>query len=156
MSKRWKWFIALAFALGSVLVVRAALLELTYMPVVLSGYPIIPTPTPIPGIYLTDLVYAPTPDPLDEYVEITSINVGYEPMEGWTLNDESGNVYTFPRYTLVTNDTVLLWTRAGQNDPWNLYWGLDAPVWNDHGDCAYLRTDEGRLVDSFCYGSLAR
>jgi hypothetical protein len=102
------------------------------------------------------VIYAPTPDPLDEYVEIKSVNVPIQPMQGWTLRDESGNVFTFPRFTLWTNDSVNVWTKAGQNEPWNLYWGLDEPVWNDHGDCAYLRNDDGVEVDRFCYGSLSR
>lgn len=156
MSKGLKWFVALVLALGGVLLVRAALLEITYLPVVLSGYPILPTATPIPGIYVTNVIYRPTPDPLDEYVEIKSINVGPQPMQGWTLSDENGNVYTFPQFTLWKNDFVNVWTKAGQDWPWDLYWGLYEPVWNDYGDCAYLRNPNGVLVDWFCYGSLAR
>lgn len=157
MSKRIKWILALLFALVSVVVVQAALDEVLYMPLARRGYPIKATPTPIPGVYLTDLEYRPTPNPLDEYVEIQNINyVEFLSMEGWTLRDESANVYTFPKFTLMGNDTVKVWTKAGQDWPWDLYWGMTEPVWNDHGDCAYLRDDDNNLIDRFCYGSLAQ
>jgi hypothetical protein len=157
MSKRLKWFLAVLLALGSVVVVRAALEEIFYLPVVLSGYPIQPTPTPVPGIYLIDIDYQPTPNPMEEYVEIENINIDpLESMEGWTLRDENANVYTFPVFSLMANDTVKVWTKAGQNWPWDLYWGMSEPVWNDHGDCAYLRDKDNNLVDTFCYGSLAQ
>lgn len=155
MSKRIKWLLALLIVLGSVVVVRAALIEIFYLPVVMSGYPIQPTPTPVPGIYLTDLEYDP-PDPtpaLYEYVEISNINRPPESLEGWTLHDDSRNTYTFSRHTLWTNDYVIVHTQAGQDDPWDVYWGLGEPVWNDHGDCVYLRNENNALVDSFCYGS---
>jgi hypothetical protein len=156
MPKRIKWFLAVIIVLGSVAVVRAALIEVFYLPFVRSGYPIQPTPTPVPGIYLIDIEYRPTPDPMDEYVEIENINIlPLESLEGWTLRDENANVYTFPLFSLMGNDSVKVWTRAGQNWPWDLYWGLDEPVWNDYGDCAYLRDENNNLVDKYCYGSLA-
>lgn len=155
MSKRTKWFVALFFTMLSVVVVRAALVEILYLPVIRSGYPIRPTATPIPGIYMIDIDYRPTPDPLNEFVEIENINIApLESMEGWTLRDENANIFTFPRFSLMDNDTVKVWTKAGQNWPWDLYWGLTEPVWNDYGDCAYLRDADNNLVDKFCYGSI--
>ena len=78
-----------------------------------------------------------------------------ESMQGWTLRDENANIYTFPIFSLMANDSVKVWTQAGQNWPWDLYWGMSEPVWNDHGDCAYLRDADNNLVDKLCYGSLA-
>lgn len=158
MSKRAKWFLALLLALASVVVVRAALVEVFYLPVIRSGYPIQPTPTPVPGIYLTDIEYAP-PEPtpaLYEYVEISNINRPPESLEGWRLHDDSQNAYIFSRHTLWTNDYVIVHTQAGQDDPWDVYWGRTDPVWNDHGDCVYLRDEKNNVVDSFCFGSLAQ
>ena len=158
MSKRTKWILALLLALGSVVVVRAALVEVFYLPFIRSGYPIQPTPTPVPGIYLIDIEYAP-PEPtpaLYEYVEIENINRPLESLEGWTLRDESKNIYTFSRHTLWTNDYIIVHTQAGQDDPWDVYWGLTEPVWNDHGDCAYLRDENNNEVDKFCYGSASK
>jgi hypothetical protein len=111
------------------------------------------TPTPIPGVFIIDIEYAPETDPLDEYVLIRNQNKEYIPMEGWTLRDDSKNIFTFPRYTLISGATVKVWTKSGIIDPENIYWGRTTPVWNDSGDCAYLRDDENKLSDSECYGS---
>lgn len=107
----------------------------------------------MPGVFIVDIEYAPLTHPLDEYVTIRNQFEEFIPMEGWTLRDENQNVFTFPRYTLVDLASVKVWTKSGVIDPENLYWGRIEPVWNDHGDCAYLRDEEGRLIDSFCYGS---
>ena len=95
--------------------------------------------------------YAPETHPLDEYVTIRNQTGSFIPLTGWTLRDEQQNVFTFPRYTLISWAYVKVWTKAGIIDPENLYWGRTDPVWNDHGDCAYLRDDEHTLIDSECY-----
>lgn len=113
-----------------------------------------PTATLIPGVFIVDIEYAPQTQPLDEYVIIRSQYELFIPMNGWTLRDENQNIFTFPTYTLTNLASVKVWTKGGVIDPDNLFWGRTEPVWNDHGDCAYLRDDEGNLIDSICYGSL--
>ena len=66
---------------------------------------------------------------------------------------DSKNIYTFPQYTLISWASVKVWTKAGIIDPENVYWGRTDPVWNDHGDCAYLRDDKHKLMDKVCYGN---
>jgi len=112
-----------------------------------------PTPTLVPGVFIVSIDYAPLTHPLDEYVTIRNQYKEFVPMEGWTLRDDNQIIYTFPRYTLVDLASVKVWTKDGVIDPENLYWGRTEPVWNDYGDCAYLRDEEGKLIDSFCYGS---
>jgi hypothetical protein len=114
-----------------------------------------PTSTLVPGVFIVDIEYAPETDPLDEYVIIRNQTGNFIPLDGWTLRDDSNttiNIFTFPRYTLVPWASVKVWTKAGRIDPENIYWGRTEPVWNDHGDCAYLRDDDGILMDSECYG----
>lgn len=112
-----------------------------------------PTRTLVPGVFIVDIEYAPETHPLEEYVEIRNQTGDFIPLDGWTLRDENQNVFTFPRYTLVSWATVKVWTKAGIIDPQNLYWGRTEPVWNDYGDCAYLRDEKHTLMDSECYGS---
>ncbi len=112
-----------------------------------------PTRTLVPGVFIVDIEYAPETHPLDEYVLIRNQTGSYIPLAGWTLRDDSQNVYTFPTYTLISWASVKVWTKAGITDPENLYWGRKEPVWNDYGDCAYLRDDERTLMDSECYGN---
>lgn len=112
-----------------------------------------PTRTLVPGVFIVDIDYAPESDPLDEFVLIRNQTGAFIPMEGWTLRDDNKNVFTFPHYSLIPWASVYVWTKAGIIDPENLYWGRTDPVWNDYGDCAYLRDAEGKLSDSECYGS---
>ena len=118
-----------------------------------------PTPTLVPGFYITHIEYKPDFDELDEYVDIKNATGKTVEMEGWILRDESGNIYIFPEFSLRSNRTVTVWTRSGTNSSTDLYWGRTEPVWNDGGDCAYLRKpdpdkDDGTLfVTSRCYGN---
>lgn len=112
-----------------------------------------PTPTLVPGVFILDIEYAPD-SPLDEYVLIRNQTAGFILMEGWTLRDDSNNpdnVFTFPHYNLVPWASVKVWTKSGVIDPDNIYWGRSEPVWNDFGDCAYLRDSKNKFIDSYCY-----
>jgi hypothetical protein len=48
---------------------------------------------------------------------------------GWTLTDLNDNVYTFGELLIFSNTEVTIYTRAGQNTPIALFWGLDRAVW---------------------------
>jgi hypothetical protein len=87
MSKRTKWFLALLLAVSSVVVVRAALVEIYYLPLVRSGYPIVPTPIPtktpnIPclslkttGVCVTDIDFDPySGGPLNEFIRLKNLS----------------------------------------------------------------------------------
>lgn len=50
MSKSVKWVLAVLLALGVVIVARASLLSVQYMPIVYKDYPIVPTNTPTPTL----------------------------------------------------------------------------------------------------------
>jgi len=115
-----------------------------------------PTRTLVPGVFIVDIEYAPETHELDEYVLIRNQTGYFIPLEGWTLRDDdisNENIFTFPHYNLVPWASVKVWTKAGVIDPENIYWGRSEPVWNDYGDCAYLRDDEFIMTDSVCYGS---
>ena len=196
-SRLLKWFLGLLLGAGFVIIARASIQSITYLPLIpneritetstltptpsqtptptgtitITATPTVthtitgtlptatqtrtptPTPTLVPGVFIVSIDYAPQTHPLDESVTIRNQYKEFIPMEGWTLRDENQNIFTFPRYTLVDLASVKVWTKDGVIDPENLYWGRINPVWNDYGDCAYLRDEEGKLIDSFCYGS---
>ena len=57
---------------------------------------------------------------------------------GWTLTNADGNEYTFRAEQLIFSQTeVTIYTRAGQDTPIALFWGLDTPVWAE-GDIVTL------------------
>lgn len=89
----------------------------------------------------------------EEAVRIT--NTGAQPLalEGWQLEDEDGNVYTFIDATLFgTSDagapSILIHTEAGQNGPSDLYWGMETAVW-ERGEIVSLYDEEGVLQASY-------
>lgn len=82
-----------------------------------------------------------------EAVRIT--NDGSQPLalQGWQLEDEEGNSYTFIDVTLFGNSdagapSILIHTEAGQNGPSDLYWGLETAVW-EPGETVTLRDAAG-------------
>lgn len=82
-----------------------------------------------------------------ERVVITNTGEQLVYMEGWTLSDTSGNVYTFPAFRLWHGGSVILHTRIGEDGspPANFYWGKLDPIWSP-GDLATLRDFQGSVV----------
>lgn len=173
MNAKSKLFIALALALG-MLSAAAALANTIYLPQI-EKYPTLTptatftatatatntpsvtatptrTPTPKPGVYIEDIIYAPT-NPLDEYVEIKNTSSNSVSLEGWYIKVESNSSlrYNFPKFSLGGGKTVRVWTKIGNDTASDLYWGLTTPVWKDNGDCAYLRDASAVLRDKYCY-----
>jgi hypothetical protein len=109
-----------------------------------------PSPTPTERVFIVRIV-ATADYPLDEYVEINNNSDSYAILTGWLLKDDAGNTYQFPIFTLKPRDSARIWTKWGTNDLHNLYWGSNVPIWNDHGDCAYLRDENNEPVHRKCY-----
>ncbi len=66
----------------------------------------------------------------DEQVVIQNNGTQQLDLTGWTLTDNQGNTYTFPRLTLFPGVKVQLHTTAGLDTPSDLYWDLSSPVWS--------------------------
>ena len=64
----------------------------------------------------------------DEAVVIVNLG-GQVDLAGWSLRDESGNLYTVPALTLFEDGAVTLHTGAGEDTVTDLYWGQPAAVW---------------------------
>ena len=91
---------------------------------------------------------------MDEWVGIKNATGQSVDMTDWTLRDENKNIYFFPdNFTLSNGRTVQVWTKWGINSSTDLYWDSNEPVWNDGGDCAYLRDSDNEFVTSYCYGN---
>jgi micrococcal nuclease len=91
-------------------------------------------------------------NPNGEWIEIT--NQGSKPvqMKGYTLKDEANHIYTFGNFKVAPGATFRLYSGRGQDNPTELYWGLvGESVWNNDSDTAFLRDDQGALVDVFAY-----
>jgi len=91
-------------------------------------------------------------NPSGEYVVFR--NDGSEPLAlgGWTVTDEADHVYTVPSgFELGPGEQVTLYTGSGTNTETELYWGLERAVWNNGGDTATVRDDDGSVVTQEAY-----
>jgi lipopolysaccharide export LptBFGC system permease protein LptF len=106
----------------------------------------------------------PTLPPLDEQVikienvfgagdlqsEVVRIRmVGDDPlqMRNWTLQDNDGNIFTFPDLTLYSG-VVEVYTRSGNNTVISLYWGSTQPLWQQ-GELVSVYDPDGNLRSSY-------
>jgi len=90
----------------------------------------------------------------DEY--FTLQNAGDAPVDisGWSIENERGLTYWIPAGTVLNaGSTLYIHTGHGVDSPGILYWGSDAPVWNDVSDIAVLRDAHGTIVDVYPYHS---
>lgn len=72
-----------------------------------------------------------------------SANIG-----GWTLASDGGARYTFPARMLLSDSTLTLFTRAGDETETALYWGRDTSAWR-RGDTLTLADENGEPVAVF-------
>lgn len=85
-----------------------------------------------------------------ERVIIANMGERLADMQGWTLSDAGGNVYTFANFRLWKGGSAIVHTRIGEdgNPPANFYWGKLEALW-EPGEVATLTDDEGRVVDTY-------
>ena len=50
-------------------------------------------------------------------------------LQGWKVNNSTGDEYTFPILTLYPGGSVSLYSRSGENTALELYWGLTHAAW---------------------------
>lgn len=76
-------------------------------------------------------------------------NLGKKPVQlsRFILKDESNNEYIFPSVSIPGNSQIKIMSGKGKNNPQNLYWGNDHPIWNNDFDAAYLFDSDHKLVD---------
>jgi hypothetical protein len=118
-----------------------------------------PTATPYGGIEILEIVNSPNSNPLDEYVLIYNGGTKTTDLTDWYIRDDGQHRYDFPKgFVLLGKQKVWVWTKAGTNSTYELFWGSSEEVWNDTHDCAYLRDNtegEKLLVDVLCYSNTA-
>jgi LysM repeat protein len=73
-----------------------------------------------------------------ERVLLKRAGAGELSLAGWQLQADGGRVFTFPQLTLFEGGSVNLYTQAGQRTVFDLYWGLDAPVWKSGAEIVLL------------------
>ena len=101
------------------------------------------------GVYIESVIgYG---DLESEHVRIKHNGEGEISLVGWRLEQASGQVYVFSQasdLTLYGGGAVSVYSKAGQDNVVELFWGLDAPVWHS-GATVVLRNAQGTVVDTY-------
>jgi competence protein ComEC len=69
-------------------------------------------------------------------------------MEGWTIEDGEGRIFTFPDFTFYSTGAVNLHTRSGIDTSIDLFWGLDEAIW-EPGKVVTLKNAAGDVISTF-------
>ncbi len=84
----------------------------------------------------------------EEWVELEGYNVI---MSNWTLGDwKEKHVYVFPDWFMI-NGKAKLHKGYGEDNETDLFWQKNYYVWNNDGDNATLRDENGEIVDFYNY-----
>ena len=161
------WGVIILVFIGTTAIVQRALSNAIYIPLVAIEATLTPTitpsmtPSPTPtktpdyDVIIFEIVNSDTTDPLNEYVSLYNEGSSVTYLTGWYIQEEGEKRYNFPiNFNIPGKGIVRLWTKAGVNTIYDLYWGSEVEVWNDFSECAYLRDNsEGEkiLVHKFCY-----
>jgi len=119
-----------------------------WLPQLRSG----PTPLAPAVIKITYVYYPPSLRKAREYVHIENQGASSQSMLGWKLkNETSGEIYTFPDFTLGSGRAVDVYSACGLETEDKLYWCFNEhyfPIW-DHGDTACVY--EPNWTQVHCY-----
>lgn len=81
----------------------------------------------------------------EEAISIANLGNRAVALQGWTISDIEGRVFTFGQVTLFGDGAaILVHTEAGQNGPSDLYWGQEQAVWVT-GETITLSDSEGTI-----------
>ena len=118
------------------------------------------TPPPPPTLPPTEAAGSPGETVLEVVTVIGAGELGEErvvvrqngdaqvSLQGWQLLGPDGEVFTFPQLVLFQDGAVTVYTRAGANSVAELYWGLEAAIWNP-GDVVTLVDPDGDIVAAY-------
>jgi competence protein ComEC len=103
---------------------------------------------------IRDIFYngAINPSEPDEYVEIVNRETYSLQVAGWTLRDQDNRVYTFPETIMAPGQVCRVYTNEDHPEWCGFNWGSSLfAVWDNSGECGYLRDPSGAQIDEFCY-----
>ena len=120
-----------------------------FLPLVFSAGSFTPPPTSVViGAIFYDGVLGSSE--ADEYVEIINLGAAAQ-LQGWTLSDNQGHLYTFPAFEIQTQQACRVYTNENHPEACGFNYGSASAIWNNTGDCAILKNALGQEVNKKCY-----
>ncbi|MBI4020963.1 MAG: lamin tail domain-containing protein [Candidatus Aenigmarchaeota archaeon] len=90
-------------------------------------------------------------DAAGERAVIRNLGLTAANLQGWTLRDAAGHVFTFQAFILQPGSEVAVVKGTGPDTAATLSWGSNVNVWNNDGDIATLADAEGNVVSELAY-----
>jgi endonuclease YncB( thermonuclease family) len=87
----------------------------------------------------------------EEFVEIYNSGVSPVQLDGWSVRDIKNHVFIFPKFVLGPGQYCRVYTNLYSRQHCGFSFYNPAPIWENDGDCAYLKDKTGKLVNVFCY-----
>ncbi len=90
-----------------------------------------------------------------EWVEIRNFGNLAVDMTNWTLEDNATHphVYHLPAFSLPQSAFLYIHTGYGTDNSTDLYWNYGWHIWNDAGDMATLKDNNGTIISTYSYDS---
>jgi hypothetical protein len=112
----------------------------------------VPTPTPIPtaSVYISGFNVDTVPE--NDYVTVSnSTSESFDLTDWWMKGEAQSGRYDFPDgFILYGYGSVNIRSGIGTDTASDLYIGLTYSIWMDPYNCAYLRYEDGTLLDKKC------
>jgi hypothetical protein len=86
-----------------------------------------------------------------EWVKLHNTSGSSISLAHWTLRDKAGHVFVFGSYTIKPHGYVTIHTGRGTGTQTDRYWNHSWYIWNNTGDTAVLRNQNGTTIDSCAY-----
>jgi hypothetical protein len=87
----------------------------------------------------------------DEYVEIQNKDIFSIQIANWTLRDNANHVFTFPSFVIHPEQVCRVYTNQDHPEYCGFNYHSGVAIWNNTGDCAFLRNSVNNLIDQYCY-----
>ncbi|WP_435335179.1 lamin tail domain-containing protein [Haloarchaeobius sp. TZWWS8] len=82
----------------------------------------------------------------DEFVSFENSGLEVMDIAGWTVENEAGDVYTFPDRTILEPGArITLHSGPGIDTDTDYYWGSREPIWGNLGDTVLVHDQKGVL-----------
>ena len=87
----------------------------------------------------------------DEYIEFQNVDTFPIQIKSWTVRDDNGHVFTFPTFLMQPGQVCRVYTDEYHPDWCGFTFWSGSAIWNNSGDCAFLRDGRGAPIDTYCY-----
>ena len=87
----------------------------------------------------------------DEYVELRNDDTDAIQLQNWTLRDDGQRIYRFPSFVMQSGQVCRVYTNEYHPEWCGFNYGSTSPIWDDSGDCAFLKNGLETPIDTRCY-----